>query len=650
MDYVAAAGITLLDVTPSHLQVLVEEGLLDRSDLPLRRLISGGEALPAGLWERLARTPWLAVFNCYGPTECTVNTTVQKVDEQAERPNIGTEVHGACLFVADAKRRLVPYGAIGELYIAGAGLGPGYLNQPELTAERFVQAPWGPGGRLIRVYRTGDRVRLAKSGVVEHLGRLDEQVKIRGNRVELGEVTSTVLAHPGVRAAETIVDDGGPDGTALYAFAVAPEGGVEQDELEQHLRSSLPPYMVPARIILLPALPTGVSGKVDRRALRDLAARAADVQPRPAAARAAAANETEQRLIELWNDVLGLPSCDPGSHFFGLGGHSLLAARLLARIRREFSAPFTLRTLLENPTPRRCAQRLRSSLERDAVESGRQHLITLNDAADDAPLFCFHPLGGDVLVYQDLVEAMPVEKRIYGVFDGLTDARTRTGWESSEEMVHAYAAEIAEVLGPGGCHLAGWSLGGLIAHGAAARLEQLGVRVRSLTIWDAGCASAPSERPPEPDWSAGPLTVLTTLAPPDAEGLCDDDRARLAPDLAVLGGRALGSRILREAERKWGVRPDAEPQAVADRAVVASLHNWLFTGWYPEPVETGMSVSWASDSVRRELVRKTDWSAHTRSAVRETEVEATHYSLIRNPAVNHLAAELGKRIQTTAGR
>ncbi|MGW1978266.1 non-ribosomal peptide synthetase [Streptomyces sp. NPDC001889] len=641
IQYVADAGITLLDVTPGHLRLLVEAGLLDRTDLPLRTLITGGEALPAPLWAPLAAGP-LRVFNCYGPTECTVNSTVQAVDATAGRPSIGTEVAGVSLFVADSRRRLVPYGATGELYIAGGGLGPGYLGRPALTAERFVHAPWGPDGAPLRVYRTGDRVRLARGGVVEHLGRLDDQVKIRGNRVEPGEVTAALLTHPRVAAAVTLADDSDGRGAVLHSFVVAAGEGAGQEELRRHLGACLPAYMVPTRIIPVPALPANAAGKTDRTALRALLA--APIAPDPGTeptAATTAPDGTEHRLTALWREVLGRPELGPDAHFFASGGHSLLAARLIARLRREFGAGLTLAALLEGPTPREFAARVRAAAEPAPGRAGEwRHLIELSAAPDDEPVVCLHPLGGDALVYQDLVDALPVPRQVYGVFDGRTDPRTLGGWASPEEMIRAYAAEITGALDGRPCHITGWSLGGLIAHGVAQRLEETGARVRSLTIWDAGCSPVRFARPAEPDWSAGPLTVLATLAPEGVPTAPAEARDRFGARFATLPGPDLGERILRAADSLWGTEARGEPRAVGDRAVLASLHNWLFTGWRPGTVRAPVSVVWAADSLARGVVAKTDWSRYTRATARASQVDGTHYSIMKRPVAGQLAEAL----------
>ncbi|MFI7643308.1 amino acid adenylation domain-containing protein [Nonomuraea sp. NPDC049400] len=643
IDYLAETGTTFLECIPSHLQVLVDAGLLTRRDLRLRWLVPGGEALPPALWQTLVEARHLRVFNAYGPTECTVNATCQPVDTTARRPSIGRPLPGVSLYVADDKRRLVPRGAIGELYIGGEGVALGYLGRPDLTAERFLNVPWGPSGEIVRVYRSGDKVRIAEGGVIEYLGRLDEQVKIRGNRVELGEITARLEAHPAVTKAVTILDTKNPQGPSLHAFVV-PCREVDATELIGHLRRFLPEHMIPTWISHLSAIPVTVIGKVDHRALLDLCARerlslppAALVAPEPPA------DDLERRLVELWRDILGVPQAHARSHFFELGGHSLLAARLIARLRRELGAAATFASLDRCPTPRQLAAELRDTPMAPRTPTVGGHVIELATAADDkTPLFCLHPLGGDVHAYRELVDALPTAKTVYGVFDGLTNARTRTTWSTPEAMVRTYAEEIRPLVGGRGCHLIGWSLGGLLAHAVARELEEMGVPVRSVSIWDTGVA-AEARRPAAPDFSTGALSVLSSLAPPRA-ALSKQERDRLRAEYRIHGdaytGRDAGAWALDTAAALWGVRPDIEREALADRAAVASLHNWLFAGWRPGIVEAPLWVVWAGDSLDQQLVTKTDWNRHTRATVREDRVEGGHHEIIRQPIVTGLARDL----------
>jgi amino acid adenylation domain-containing protein len=308
----------------------------------LSRLLLGGEAPPDALVVRtLAALPWLAVWNLYGPTEATANAVAGRL--AAGRPAaLGRPVAGARAYVADARLHLAAAGVPGELCLAGPGLARGYLGRPERTAERFVPDPWSgpPGGRL---YRTGDRARLdPATGLLEFRGRLDRQVKIRGVRVEPGEVEGALACHPRVREAAVVaLPAGDGDGEhRLVAYVVA---DLEAAELRAFLRDQLPASLVPAEFVLLAALPRTATGKLDRRALAAAGA-PGDRRERPFVP---PRDAVEERLAALWRELLGVERVGVHDNFFALGGHSLLATRLAARLRREFGVELPLRALFE---------------------------------------------------------------------------------------------------------------------------------------------------------------------------------------------------------------------------------------------------------------------------------------------------------------
>ncbi|MGC9671047.1 non-ribosomal peptide synthase/polyketide synthase [Planosporangium sp. 12N6] len=326
--YVADRRIDVVNFTPSHLQQMLPAGLLsdDRDHRPSVVLL-GGEAAGEALWSRLSAAPGVTAYNLYGPTECTVDAVVCRVDEQP-RPMVGWPLGNLRAYVLDGRLRPVPVGVVGELYLAGAQVARGYLNRPGLTAQRFLADPFGPAGE--RMYRTGDVVRWRADGALEYLGRADDQVKIRGYRIEPGEVTAALVAHPGVAAAAVVARADARDVTRLVAYVVPAAGAaVDPAELRGFLSGSLPDYMVPAAVVTLAAMPLSASGKLDRRALPapDFGAATGGgyVPPR---------TEAERILAGIWADVLGLDRVGIEDNFFDLGADSILTIQVVSRARQ----------------------------------------------------------------------------------------------------------------------------------------------------------------------------------------------------------------------------------------------------------------------------------------------------------------------------
>jgi amino acid adenylation domain-containing protein len=347
--------VTVLWLTAGLFHQMAAERLEDLRGV--RQLLAGGDVLaPAAVERVLAGLPGCALVDGYGPTENTTFTCCHRVREPVPPGGtvpIGRPLAGTRVQVLDGWLRPVPAGVPGELYAGGAGLARGYLGRPDLTAERFVPDPFAgvaapPGARL---YRTGDRVRRRPDGILEFLGRLDAQVKVRGFRVEPGEVETALLAHPAVRAAAAGVV-AGDGGRRLLAWVVLrePAGPEAPAALRDFLRRRLPEPMVPAAVVPLAALPLTANGKVDRRAL----ARAGTPQPPPAPTGgdvlAAPRSPLEELLAAIWCEVMGLPRVEPGDDFFALGGHSLLATQVVSRVRSAFGVELPLAALFAAPT------------------------------------------------------------------------------------------------------------------------------------------------------------------------------------------------------------------------------------------------------------------------------------------------------------
>jgi amino acid adenylation domain-containing protein len=333
---------TMMQATPAGWRLLVDAGWKGR---PAFRAVSGGEPLPVDLAEALLDRCG-EVWNGYGPTETTVYSTYWRVSDPREGIYIGRPIANTTVHILDERGNHCPLGVPGEIHIGGAGVTLGYLDRPQLTAERFVPDPWSetPDSRM---YRTGDRGRWLANGMIEHLGRLDFQVKVRGYRIEPGEIESVLADTPEVARAVVIAREDRPGDVRLVAYIVARDGvTVSEDTLRSRLRSRLPDYMIPQHILLLDAIPLLPNGKIDRKALPPPIAHSVATSGERMAPR----NDDERRVAAAMEAVLSLPDLDVRDDFFALGGHSLLAAQLTARLNREFEVTLSFRTLFDAPT------------------------------------------------------------------------------------------------------------------------------------------------------------------------------------------------------------------------------------------------------------------------------------------------------------
>lgn len=393
VDHMRSHAIDVLKITPGHFRALtaaLSPGEL-ASILPHEWLVFGGETLQWELADRVRAAGRCRVLNHYGPTESTVGACAFEITfESSEAARaaggrtvpIGAPLAATRCYVLDGSHALVPRGAVGELFIGGAGVARGYARRPELTAERFTADPYQHDGRM---YRTGDRVRWLRSGVLEFLGRVDHQVKIRGYRVELAEIERALAEHPGVAQSAVVVrsSESAGDDAQLFAYvaphprgyAAAYSGAVDEALLTGWLAERLPQYMLPSAITVLDTLPLGANGKLDRTAL-----------PAPARREYAAespATETEVAIAAIWSDVLKREGVSATDNFLALGGHSLLAIRVLGRLSKQFGVRLPLRTLFEAPTVRELATIVDAELR--AVEARElEAMLTAVEGMTDA--------------------------------------------------------------------------------------------------------------------------------------------------------------------------------------------------------------------------------------------------------------------------
>ncbi|WP_190012483.1 non-ribosomal peptide synthetase, partial [Streptomyces griseomycini] len=491
-------AVTTATFVPSMLQAFLETREAAECTA-LRRVLSGGEPLAHRTVTAFTDTLDATLTNCYGPAETTVDVVVGDCHGTSHRKRggvpLGNPVPHTRVYLLDRRLGLVPPGVAGELYVAGAQLARGYVRRPGLTAERFVADPFAAAHGLSgeRMYRTGDLARRTPDGRLEYVGRADDQVKVRGFRIEPGEIEAALLGHPDVAHAAVVVREDTPGDARLVGYVVpAPGARCEAAELRDQVRATLPEHMVPGVVVTLDRLPRTDGGKLDRRRLPAPGHAASPAGRGPRTAR-------EQALCGLFAETLGLQSVTIDDGFFDLGGHSLLAARLVGRLRAVLGAEADVRTLFEAPTVEALARRLAGSPPaRDALDV----LLPLRApeagtrAAGEAPLFCVHPGAGLSWCYAGLLRHLGPEVPVYGLQARMLSEGGGAP-ASLADMADDYVRRIRDVQESGPYRLLGWSMGGTLAHAMATRLQTDGEEVELLALLDARLPDD-APRPTEP--------------------------------------------------------------------------------------------------------------------------------------------------------
>ncbi|BAY50309.1 amino acid adenylation domain-containing protein (plasmid) [Scytonema sp. HK-05] len=470
----------------------------------IRHLLFGGEAadvhsvkaiLKNGLPQRL--------LHVYGPTECTTFSTwylIQDIPEEATTIPIGRPIANTQTYILDRYLQPVPIGVVGELYIGGSGLAKGYLNRPELTAERFIRNPFSREQQA-RLYKTGDLVRYLPDGNIEFVGRIDNQVKIRGFRIELGEIEAVLSQHPAIQYAAVIVRQDTPSDKRLIAYVVPNQNqATTVSDLRHFLKQKLPNYMIPAAFVMLEALPLTANGKVDRQALPA----PEKVKQELEATFVAPRNELERQLTAIWEDILSVKPISVRDNFFDLGGHSLLAVSLFAQIKQKFGKKLPLATLFTSATVEGLAQMLsiqEKIPDNEVLAVSHQDkqatclcLVPIQALGSKPPFFCIHPANGDVLCYRPLALHLGTDQPFYGLKSQGLDG-TQPPLTQIEDMAALYIKEIQTIQPIGPYFIGGFSVGGVIAYEMAQQLRRQGQEVGLIAMLDSSVPGSTKRSP-----------------------------------------------------------------------------------------------------------------------------------------------------------
>ncbi|MBL4676115.1 MAG: amino acid adenylation domain-containing protein, partial [Mucilaginibacter sp.] len=474
LDIVRTQGISILQATPYTWRMMLEVGWEEQ--LPLK-VFTGGEALAKDLAERLIPRS-KEVWNLYGPTETTIYSVIKHITD-ANDVTIGWPVDNTQIYILDENKNNLPVGEIGEIYIGGVGVASqGYLNRPELNAERFIDNPFAEGEKI---YRTGDLAKLKPDGDIVYLGRIDHQVKVRGYRIELGEIEHNLGKQEDIKQAVVIAREDTPGIPRLVAYVLLESGqtGTPDKAMlnnwDKALLDVLPEYMVPDDYVLLDIIPSTPNGKIDRKALPkpDYSQITRDgeyVAPR---------TSNEKLVAEIWEELMGLEKVSIFDNFFQLGGRSLVAVKIMARLEKETGKRLPLATLFEHSTVEKLANRLEIDAEAITWES----LVPIKPQGNKMPLYIVHGAGLNVLLFNALAMHMDDEQPVYGL-----QAKGLNGIDEPldvmEEIAANYVEEIINHDPVGPYAVAGYSLGGLIAYEMAKQMIAMGKDVRMLAMFD----------------------------------------------------------------------------------------------------------------------------------------------------------------------
>jgi len=608
-------GITVLQATPATWRMVLGHGWRPRQ--PLKKILVGGEALPIDL-RPLMHAVSNELWNMYGPTETTVWSTCQLIREDDSKIYIGRPIRKTTVHIVDDKLEPVADGTAGELLIGGAGVALGYYRNSELTAEKFIVNPRLEEGR---VYRTGDAVIRRDGGVLEYVNRIDNQIKIRGFRVEPSEIEYVLAQHPQIKQAAVVAADFNEGDKRMLAFYLGEE--VATVELQRFCNERLPVHMVPHHFIWLPEFPMTANYKVDRKVLAATGKDRVNEQQKMIR-ESDARDDLDRSLLAVWEKALGVSGLSIDDNFFELGGHSLLALQVISDMHKATGLTFSSTMFFESPTLRA----MRDSLGEEAHRAAS--VVKLNSATDGEPVFC---LCG-VQIYRDFASQFSNDRPVFGVFAeqefAIIEATSHLHY-SFNNLVQSYVDAIRRQGNYSSLSLVGLSFGGLVALETANILRKEGVRISNVVLLD---------------------SYLSTSGYRSIRKLFTDIQRRFQREGLISLQRVM-QRVVRKLKQFAGegdsLRPDMElvqkgREKAFDRAAVqfeASAHHYPFDVLLVKATRTNFGFGFKAK-------RDYDLKSIIHGGLEIREVDADHVEMMTGEAVIQVYEEMRQYEQRRA--
>jgi thioesterase domain-containing protein/acyl carrier protein len=574
------------------------------------------------------------LLHVYGPTENTTFSSwylVKEAPEEGETVPIGRPIANSTFYVLGAGMEPAPMGVTGEVYVGGDGLARGYWDRPELSAEKFVPNPFSTDADS-RLYRTGDLGRFDRDGNLEFIGRVDHQVKLRGFRLELGEIENLLTRHFGVANALVMLREDVPGDKRLVAYIVPKGTPPAASELKELLQKELPSYMVPAAFVFMEQFPLTPNEKVDRRALPIPEANRPELKKTFIAPR----DSTEQQLAKIWEKVLGVQPIGVADNFFDLGGHSLMAVRLFAQIEKFLNKKLPLATLFRAPTIEGIARIVREENQTKAWST----IVDIQPKGSHPPFFWIHSLGGDggggFFYYRKLADLLGPDQPSFGI------RSPQEPFSRIEDMASFYAKEIRKFQPHGPYFLGGFCFGGNVAYEIAQQLTALGEKVGLLVMLE----SSPPNVSHKQSWSA-------TAAKYSFENLVENVKGFVSesPEKRLTMLKSKGKRLMEKFKKRLGATAKSNESGALNQILdlstypegyvkYAETHWQALTQYQPKPYGGEITLFRAKKQALSNFTHTLGWEALAEDRVHVTVIPGTHESMLQEPNVQIVAAKL----------